>query len=135
MSVGEEDSFEVVPKGKYHDAHEEDQPNLLSQLALAFSQRLAQDALDEEEKQVTTVENGNGQQIEHAQVDAQQSNEEDDVGRTLGGSLPGYFGDGQRPADILTRNVADDHFVQSNDRQFCPFPGGFKTVVDGRQGS
>src|SRR5215831_16171467 len=112
MSVGEEDPFEVVPKGEDHDTDEQDQPDLLRQFPLPLAQRLAQNALDEEEKQVTSIQDRNWEQVQDAKVDTEQRDEENDVGWALRCGLAGNLRDRQRSADVLARNITHDHFVE-----------------------
>ncbi len=108
---------------------------MLGHFSLPFTQRLAQNAFDEEEKQVPSVEDGDGQEVQDPEVDAEQRDQEDHVGRTLRRGFTGNLGDGQRPADVLARNVAHDHLVEADDGEFAPFPGCLKAVVQRRNGS
>src|SRR5687767_3474143 len=133
MSVREEDTFEVVPKGKDHDAHEQNQADLLRKLTLSLPQRFAQNAFDQEEKQVTAIENGDRQQIQDTQVDAEERDQKNYIGRTLGGGFSGNFRDGQWATDVFARDIANDHLVQTDDREFRPLPCGFEAVVHRHQ--
>src|SRR5919201_1528151 len=63
------DAHEVVVESVDHHEHEEDEAELLRRLALPQRERPPPHGLDDEEEQVPTVEHGNGQQVQHGEVD------------------------------------------------------------------
>ena len=51
----------------------------MCEFSLAFAEGFPEDALDQEKQQMAAVENGYGEQIEDAQIDAQNGDEKDDT--------------------------------------------------------
>ncbi len=65
-----EEPFNVVPKGKDHDAHKENEANLLGEFSLPFSKGASEDSLEGKEQKMTTVEDWDREQIQDTQIDA-----------------------------------------------------------------
>ncbi len=65
-----EEPFNVVPKGKDHDAHKENEANLLGEFSLPFSKGASKDSLEGKEQKMAAVEDWDGEQIQDTQIDA-----------------------------------------------------------------
>src|SRR5688572_24988596 len=69
------DTHEIIVERVDHQHHQQYKSELLRGLALLQRQRAPQDALDDEEKQVSAVQHRHGEQIEHRQIDADDRRE------------------------------------------------------------
>src|SRR2546422_5521830 len=67
---------DIVSEGIEHQADQEKDPDLLGQLAAADAQGPALHRFDREEGEVPAVEDRDRQEIEHAEVDAEDGNQE-----------------------------------------------------------
>src|ERR1700679_3536944 len=65
----------IIKNNEGHQNEQEEQSDLHCDLAMAHLERLAADALDEEEGQVTAVEQRHRQQIDNTKFEAQHDHE------------------------------------------------------------
>ena len=70
---------DIVVKGKKHQAHQNDQPHLVCNLAFSRAERPALYDLDQEEKQVAAIQNRYGKKIQNGQTYADGSGQKDDI--------------------------------------------------------
>ncbi len=84
-----EEPVNVVPKGTDHDAHKENEANLLGEFPLPFSKGASEDSLEGKEQKMTAVEVWDREQIQDTQIDAKDGHEECHIGSPSFGSLAG----------------------------------------------
>src|SRR2546422_7092637 len=119
---------DVVSEGVEHQADKEKEPDLLGQLAATDAQGLALDRFDREEQEVPAVEDRDRQEVEHAEVDAEDGDQEDVVRETLRRGVARNLGDSQRTADVIGRDLSGEHLSDAHHRQPGPAPGGLEAV-------
>ncbi len=72
---------------------------------------------------MTAVQHRNRQDIEDGEIDAEQSDEKDQIGRPLLGLLPRHLGDHDGAAQRVGRQAAGDELGDADHRQFGDPPG------------
>jgi hypothetical protein len=83
---------------------------------------------------MAAVEHRDRQQIQHAQIDAQHRQEPQEVAQPLLRLLSGHLRDHDRPAEVARRDIAGDHLIEREQRQFRIFVGLLNGAHDGLPG-
>src|SRR4030095_3147078 len=122
------EATQVVVEREYHDHHQQHEAHLLRYLALAQRQRAAQDRLDDEEQQVAAVQHGDRQQVQHAQVHADDGDEQRDRQETLVGLPRGLGGNLDRPSDARQVHLRRGYLPQPCGREHGHVPGPDQAV-------
>src|SRR5438876_95721 len=129
--VEDVESRQIVVDRVHHQHHEEHEADLLGDLALAHGDGSAQDRLAHEEEEMSAVQHGHGQQIEHGEVHADESREEREIRQALTRLLTGRRRDLDGPADVGGGELYGDQLVHPLDGELRPLPGLEHAVADG----
>ena len=113
----------VVADGEDHDAENHHQAHLDQALANLEGQGPAAEPLEEQEDQMPAVEHRDRQQIEHSQAEAHNSEKCQKMNPAVAGRFAGGIGNGDRPAQVLDRRLADQHPAQHPEHQYRQVPG------------
>src|SRR5262249_53268504 len=89
----------------------------------ANGQRPPQDSFDQEEEQMSAIENRDRQQVQYGEIDADHRHEVQQVFEALLGVLAGSLNDQDRPANLVGRDTAADQLPDAESQSPNP-PGG-----------
>ena len=96
-----EDPVEIVVECEDHYQEEDDETHRLGDLLHLLGDLPADEDLDRVEEDVSTIEDGDGKEVDDAQVDAYEREEEDEITEALLGSLACLLEDEDGPPDVL----------------------------------
>src|ERR1039458_6029726 len=120
---------DVIENYERHQCHEQEQSHLEHRLPVAKFERLAARALEDEEQQVSSVEQRHRQQIYDAELKAQHHGKHREVREALARLLAGHLRDHYRSAERLAHGSvaaedtgdSDHHLDGHLDRGFARF--------------
>src|SRR5690348_12018396 len=94
------DARDVVVEDEHHQREKQEETDLLRHFPLAKGQRPSAHGFEREEQQMAAVEHRNRQEIEHAQVHADEPEETDEIVESALGLLARGLDDEDRTAEI-----------------------------------
>src|SRR5262249_54807944 len=103
------EAMDVVVEHEHHQAEQQEQPDLLRKLAMPLPERPPEHGLDPEEREMTAVEGGNRQEVEHPEVDREEGEHAQVVARPGARLLAGRPCDRDGPPKLAQRDPALDH--------------------------
>ena len=86
------------------------------------------DGLYEKEKQMTTIQNGYGQQVDDCQIDTNQGNEKNEITDPRFGLISSHFSNHDGSADGIGGDIAGNQFADDDHHQFDDIVGLFETL-------
>ena len=95
-----------------HEADDDQQSAGLSEFVDGLAGGLSRDAFPDEEDHVAAVQNGDRQEVEHGQIDAQETEEKQQLGWSLLRDLEGNLCDSDGASQIENREVAREQASQ-----------------------
>src|SRR5690606_22545361 len=95
-----------------HDHEDEHEAHLTEPHALPERERAPADALNGKEHEVSAVEHGDGQQVEHGEVDGEQRHEVEEALSAVARDLTAQLADEDGPAEVPRRLLAGDHLPE-----------------------
>ena len=82
-AAGSEDPDQIVVKGEKHQEDDEDQADLLGLLHFLDADGLLQNRFQSQEGKISSVKDGDGEEVDDPEIDAQDGHEEDQAGQSL----------------------------------------------------
>ena len=96
-----DESYDVIVEGKDHQTDEHEDTDLLGAFLIFLAHRTAFQDFDQKEKNMPTIQYGDGQQVEQSQIDTQKRGQSNQLTETLFGLFTVYLKDHYRPANRI----------------------------------
>src|SRR5512144_766989 len=134
LLLGRKDTQDVVIDHQQHEQNNQKQTDLLGPFAKLQTDGFADEAFDQKDQNMPSVQNRDGQNIQDHQVDADDRHEVNQAQRPGLGLLAGELGDKDRPANRLRGDLPLDDFYNAHYGQLGPVPGLDDPLIKRREG-
>ena len=133
-AFGGDESKDVIIKGEDHQKDDQDQTDLLGNLHLFNADRFPENRFEDQEDEMASVEDRDGEEGDDPEVDAQDGHEEDQTCQPSLGLFAGQLSNQDGAPDGLCRDDPLDQFPNGNHRQLGGAPSLSKSHAYGNNG-